>query len=68
MVNATDTPTVVLGLDGFVLLAATDHDHELVLLVETIADRDWCPDCGVRARSKGRARVTVRDIRSVTGR
>jgi transposase len=62
MVNATDTPTVLLGLDGFVLLAATDHDHELVLLVETIADRDWCRTCGTRAGSKGRARVTVRDV------
>ncbi len=62
MVHATDTATLVLGLDGFVVLAATEHEGELVLLVETTADRDWCRTCGVRAASKGRARVAVRDV------
>jgi transposase len=55
-------PCLLLGLDGFRLLAATEHGAELVLLVETTADRDFCRDCGVRAGSKGRARTIIRDV------
>jgi hypothetical protein len=62
--NVTALPCLLLGLDGFRLLAATEHGHELVLLVETTNDRDFCRTCGVRAGSKGRARTTVRDVPS----
>ena len=61
MDHVTALPCLLLGLDGFRLLAATEHGHELVLLIETTADRDFCRICGVRAGSKGRARTTVRD-------
>jgi transposase len=60
--HVTALPCLLLGLEGFRLLAATEHGHELVLLVETTADRDFCRACGVRAGSKGRARTTVRDV------
>ncbi|MDP8929240.1 MAG: transposase family protein, partial [Actinomycetota bacterium] len=62
MDEVTGTRTVLLGLDGFVLLAATEHEGELVLLVETVADRAFCRECGARAASKGRARTLVRDV------
>lgn len=62
MDDGTDARTLLLGLDGFVLLAATEHDHELVLLVETTADRVFCRECGVQAAAKGRARTLVRDV------
>lgn len=62
MDNVTDLRVLLLGLDGFVVLAAVEDGAELVLLVETTADRDWCRDCGVRASSKGRARTQLRDL------
>ncbi len=62
MGDATKTRTLLLGIDGFRLLAATEHGHELVLGVETTAAREWCRTCGVRASSKGRARTLVRDV------
>lgn len=33
-----------------------------MLLVETTTERDWCRDCGARARSNGRPRVRVQDL------
>ncbi len=62
MDHVTALPCLVLGLDGFRLLAATEHRHELMLLVETTTDRDFCRTRGVRAGSKGRARTIVRDV------
>ncbi len=62
MEHASDTPTLLLGLDGFVLLHAIPDEHELVVLVETSADRAFCCDWGVQAVSKGRARTLVRDV------
>ncbi len=62
--NATDLRVLFLGLDGFVVLSAMEHDGELVVLVETTADRDWCRACGVRAVSKGRVRTELRDLPS----
>ena len=52
----------VLGLDGFRLLAATEDEGELLMLVETDADVVGCSGCGTRARSKGRRRTKVRDL------
>ena len=52
---------VVLGLEGFRVLEAGQVDGEVELVVETTADRAWCAVCGVRAVSKGRSRVLVRD-------
>ena len=53
---------VMLGMPGFVVLGANiDDDGELVLNIETTATVVGCPDCGVRAKSKGRRTVVVRD-------
>ena len=54
--------TALLGLAGFVVLAAIEADGEAWQLVETTATAAGCPGCGARARSKGRRRVVVRDL------
>jgi len=53
---------VLLGLDGFVLLEWRLVGGEIELTVQTTADRAWCRSCGVRALSKGRSTVVVRDV------
>lgn len=40
---------VLLGLDGFKVLAAAEVAGEVELLVETAASLTGCPDCGVVA-------------------
>jgi len=52
----------MLGCDGFRVLAARPVDGELEVVVETTATRDWCRSCGVRALSKERPVVVVRDV------
>lgn len=54
--------TALVGLDGFVVKSQTVRDGEHWLLVETAADRVWCPGCGVRAVGNGRRNVMVRDL------
>jgi transposase len=54
--------TALVGLDGFVVKSQVVCGGEHWLLVETTADRAWCPSCGVRAVGNGRRRVTVRDL------
>jgi hypothetical protein len=49
-------------LDGFVVLEWRVVHGEIELGVETTADRAWCRRCGVRALSKGRSTVVVRDV------
>lgn len=52
----------LLGLFGMDVLGVVDGDDELVVRVETTADRAWCPTCGVRAQAQGRATRAVRDL------
>jgi len=52
----------VLGLEGFVLLAAVEVDGELHQLIETEASVVGCSGRGTRALSKGRRRTKVRDL------
>jgi DNA-directed RNA polymerase subunit RPC12/RpoP len=61
-VQGSAVDVVMLGLDGFRVLEAARVDGELELVVETTAARDWCRRCGVRALSKGRPTVVVRDV------
>ncbi len=63
----SDSAVAVLGMDGFVLLAAVEVDGELHQLVETEASVVGCFGCGTRALSKGRRRTKVRDL-SCAGR
>ena len=58
----SDSAVAVLGMDGFVLLAAIEIDGELHQLVETEAGVVGCSGCGTRALSKGRRRTKVRDL------
>jgi transposase len=53
---------VMLGFEGFRVLDAREHDGELVVLIETTADRDWCRACGVQARAHARPETLVRDV------
>ena len=54
--------SALLGMEGFVVLASTEVDDELWLLVETDADVVGCASCGVRAIGHGRSVVHVRDL------
>ena len=57
------TPDVaLLGLDGFVVLAAAELAGEVELLVETTGAVTGCPRCGVVAEPHGRRPVSVRDL------
>jgi transposase len=58
----SESAVAVLGLEGFVLLAAVEVDGELHQLVETEAAAVGCAGCGSRALSKGRRRTKVRDL------
>lgn len=62
LVEGSAADVVMLGIDGVRVLEARDVDGEVELTVETTADRDWCRVCGVRAHSKGRPTVVVRDV------
>jgi transposase len=65
--GARDLGAVVLGLDGFRLVAVDEHDGELELAVETSNDIVGCPGCGAVATAHGRRPVRVRDL-PVAGR
>ena len=58
----SESAVALVGMDGFRLLAALEVDGELHQLVETTADVVGCSGCGVRAVSKGRRKVRVRDL------
>jgi transposase len=60
--GARDLGAVVLGLDGFRLVAVDEHDGELELAVETTIDVAGCPGCGAVAWAHGRRPVRVRDL------
>ena len=61
--DGSRTPEVaLLGLDGFVVLAAAELAGEVELLVETTEVITGCPRCGVLAELHGRRPVSVRDL------
>jgi transposase len=60
--GARDLGAVVLGLEGFRLVAVDEHDGELELAVETTNDMVGCPCCGAVATAHGRRPVRVRDL------
>ncbi|MFC5142938.1 transposase family protein [Actinomycetospora rhizophila] len=57
----------VLGLDGFRLVAADEHDGELEPTVEAKNDALGCSGCGAAATAHVRRPVRVRDL-PVAGR
>jgi transposase len=54
--------TVMFGLAGFRVLAAGQVGGELELLVETTANRAWCPRCGRSASPHARREHLLRDL------
>jgi transposase len=60
--DATAVSAVMLGLPGFVVLAAAEVGGELELVVETTGTVTGCPDCGVVATPHARRDHLVRDI------
>lgn len=60
--KGSDAAAVLVGMPGFVVLAAVEDDGELWLLVETTASTVGCPSCGVRAKPKDRRETTLRDL------
>ena len=59
-----DTAARMLGLPGFMVLAAGEYGGELELLVETISTVGGCEGCGVVAIPHGRREHVVRDVPS----
>ena len=53
---------LLIGLPGMRVLEVRDGDDELVVKVETTADRAFCPGCGVRAQAQDRSTKAVRDL------
>ena len=62
MDDATGLAEALLGLDGFRVLEVSETPHQVVIMVETIADVVGCPRCGVRALAKEGRRVDIRDL------
>jgi len=54
--------SILLGLDGFEVLAAQVAAGEWQLEIQTTATMVGCQGCGVRAELHGRRRVLVRDL------
>ena len=61
MVEGSCNETVLLGMEGLVVLSMTEEDGEIFVLVETTA-RLGCPGCGSVAVGHGRSVVQVRDL------
>jgi transposase len=65
--HGISSDVLLLGLDGFRVLAVVEDGGELFVGVETTAAVVGCAGCGTRARSKGRRVVQLRDL-AVAGR
>lgn len=62
MSDGTGLAEVLLGLDGFRVVSATEMPDELVIEIETTAEVVGCSTCGQRAESQDRVEVEVRDL------
>ncbi len=67
MSDATGVAEAMLGLPGFRVLAVDETPAEIVIQIETSADRVGCPACGVVATAHDRMPVEYRDL-AVFGR
>jgi hypothetical protein len=62
MSNGIGVAEALLGLPGFRIVDLLETDDELVVTVESTADRVGCETCGVRAQAQDRTRVEIRDL------
>ena len=62
VIDRPDLAARMLGLPGFVVLAAGEVADEFELLIETGAALTGCPHCGVIATAHGRLSHLVRDF------
>ncbi len=62
MSDATGVAEAMLGLPGFRVLAVDETPLEVVIQIETSADRVGCPACGVVATAHDRMPVECRDL------
>jgi len=60
--QSSASPSRLLGLDGFEVLAAEVAGGEWQLTVQTTATAIGCIGCGVRAEAHGRRTARVRDL------
>jgi transposase len=60
--DGTGLAEALLGLDGFRVLRVHEMPVEVVIEIETTADRVGCPGCGVRAEAQDRMVVEIRDL------
>ena len=63
-IDGSASAAALLGLDGFVVLAAAVVDGELQQLIETTASVVGCSTCGTAASAHDRREVRVRDLPS----
>jgi transposase len=52
----------LLGLSGFRVVTVSETPQELVVLIETNADRAACASCGTWAQAHERMEVSIRDL------
>lgn len=62
MVDGIESDVVLLGISGFRVRAVVESEGELWVGVETTTEVMGCPDCGTKAKSKGRRKTMVRDL------
>ena len=62
MSEGTGLAELLLGLDGFRVVAVLESVGELVIEVETVVDLVGCAGCGTRAEAQDRMPVSIRDL------
>ena len=62
MADDIELASSLLGLNGFRVLAVSEAPNELTVVVETTAERAFCPECGSRAEAHERIPVELRDL------
>jgi hypothetical protein len=60
--DGTGLAEALLGLPGLRVLEVSETVAELVVTIETTADRVGCGGCGIRAQSQDRVEVAIRDL------